>query len=328
MVKPNKDEKPVPQKLVTAKNFLEKMLLVQPKIEALSAETGTGSYGFENIVGVGVGEKMNNGKFTDQMSVIVYVVVKASEEKIDPKACVPKKVKGVVTDVVEVGEVTALAYRGRYRPALGGVSIGHFRITAGTLGCLVQKNNKVYILSNNHVIANSNVAAIEDPILQPGPADGGRVGRDEIGRLSEFIRIKTDGSANFVDAAIARSTPPIVRPNNIAFGKISNVPASCGLNMIVKKAGRTTQITKGYISDCNATFRVSYGSQGIALFRNQIVVRGLNGRAFSMGGDSGSLILTDRTNQPVALLFAGGTGITIANPIGVVLSALRVSIYN
>lgn len=328
MKKQDKDKNPVPQKLVTAKNFLEKRLLIQPKIEALSAETGTKNYGFENIVGIGVGEKMSNGHFTDQMSVIVYVMVKASAEKVDPNACVPKQIKGVTTDVVEVGEVSALAYRGRYRPALGGVSIGHYKITAGTLGCLVQKNNKVYILSNNHVIANSNLAAIDDPILQPGPADGGRLGRDEIGRLSEFVRIRTDGSTNFVDAAIARSTPPIVRPNNIAFGKISNIPASCGLNMIVKKAGRTTQITKGYISDCNATFRVSYGSQGIALFRNQIVVRGLNGGNFSLGGDSGSLILTDRTNQPVALLFAGGTGITIANPIDVVLSALGVRIYN
>ena len=55
-----------------------------------------------------------------------------------------------------------------------GVSVGHPSITAGTLGCLVQDaaRRHRYILSNNHVLANCNSAALGASILQPGPADG------------------------------------------------------------------------------------------------------------------------------------------------------------
>ena len=80
----------------------------------------------------------------------------------------------------------------RFRPAPGGVSIGHFRITAGTLGCLVKKNDKLFILSNNHVLANSNEADIGDAILQPAPDDGGQNPQDKIGELSEYIPIQFD----------------------------------------------------------------------------------------------------------------------------------------
>jgi hypothetical protein len=58
----------------------------------------------------------------------------------------------------------------------------------------------------------------------------------------------------------------------------------------------------------------------------QIVI---GGGGFSSGGDSGSLIVVERGGdalRPVALLFAGGGGVTIANPIGEVLSAFGVSI--
>jgi len=54
-------------------------------------------------------------------------------------------------------------------------------------------------------------------------------------------------------------------------------------------------------------------------FNNQVVV---GGAAFSSSGDSGSLIVKVETAQPVALLFAGGTTNTVANPIQDALNAL------
>ncbi|MDB9391091.1 hypothetical protein PN432_09080, partial [Microcystis aeruginosa CS-579] len=61
---------------------------------------------------------------------------------------------------------------------------------------------------------------------------------------------------------------------------------------------------------------------GAAQFRNQIGIRGIGGNPFSRGGDSGSLIVTANSNQPVALLFAGRTdnSLTFANPIEIVNS--------
>src|SRR6266581_984976 len=62
----------------------------------------------------------------------------------------------------------------RQRPAPPGFSVGHPAITAGTIGARVRDAvGRVYILSNNHVLANSNGATIGDPEYQPGPFDGG-----------------------------------------------------------------------------------------------------------------------------------------------------------
>ena len=68
----------------------------------------------------------------------------------------------------------------RQRPLRIGVSVGHFTITAGTLGsfAVYRKTGEVVILSNNHVLANENRARAGDAVLQPGKYDGGRRTRD------------------------------------------------------------------------------------------------------------------------------------------------------
>ena len=72
-----------------------------------------------------------------------------------------------------------------------------------------------------------------------------------------------------------------------------------------------------------ATVNVGYGS-GVARFIDQIVVVG---GGFSAGGDSGSLVVTQKGgNKPVGLLFAGSANSTIINPIGPILTAFGVTI--
>ncbi len=44
------------------------------------------------------------------------------------------------------------------------------------------------------------------------------------------------------------------------------------------------------------------------------------------GGDSGSLIVTQIGNNPVALLFAGSDSVTFGNPIGQVLDLLAMEL--
>lgn len=63
------------------------------------------------------------------------------------------------------GVIEAQLHRFRIRKAPGGVSVGHYKITAGTLGCLATRGRRLLILSNNHVLANSNNARTGDPIL-------------------------------------------------------------------------------------------------------------------------------------------------------------------
>ncbi len=63
----------------------------------------------------------------------------------------------------------------------------------------------MFILSNNHVLANSNTAAIGDPILQPGSHDGGTLTNDHIADLADFIPISIAGLPS--ECNIARTGP-------------------------------------------------------------------------------------------------------------------------
>ena len=154
-----------------------------------------------NVVGTGVGFKTTGGKRTDIPGIICSVRRKVPSSSLSSKDIVPLELGGVPTDVVETGLIRAFqAPTGRFRPAPGGISVGHRDITAGTLGCWVHRGGQWMMLSNNHVLANSNAAEIGDPILQPGPYDTGHYPEDQIAVLEDFVRIyfpgDTDGGSN------------------------------------------------------------------------------------------------------------------------------------
>ncbi len=208
------------------------------------------------------------------------------------------------------------------RPVPIGVSTGHPDITAGTIGArVIDANNAVYALSNNHVYADINLATIGDAVIQPGTFDGGTSPADDIGNLEAFVPIKFDGSDNVVDAAIAVSSTADLGNATPAdgYGAPSSGTASAAVNMRVMKYGRTTGQTKGRVRGINAIVNVNYGAAGTARFVGQIVI---GGGGFSAGGDSGSLVVTESSAAPVGLLFAGSNSVTIANPIDAVLVEL------
>ncbi len=311
-----------------------------------------------NVVATGVGYKISQGKKTADLSIICSVTKKMAVKELSKKHMVPKTIDNIPTDVIETGVIRAFPARtDRWRPAPGGVSIGHRDITAGTLGCLVRKQGQIYILSNNHVLANSNDASIGDPILQPGPYDGGKWPQDRIADLSEFVTIvfqesqppggcgiarlvagllnlgaKIVGSRsrlrsitlqaedNLVDAAIARPVNDSdVSPEILEIGTIQGI-AEGTLGMAVKKSGRTTGLTTGEIIQVDLTVDVQYGTGKIARFTDQLM-----GGAMSQGGDSGSAVLDNNRNL-VGLLFAGSDTTTIFNRIQNVFSSLNLSL--
>ena len=233
----------------------------------------------------------------------------------------------------------------RQRPAPPGFSVGHPAITAGTIGARVRDGSgRVYVLSNNHVLANSNGAAIGDPTYQPGPYDGGTAA-DQIATLTDFQTITFSSTANnTIDAAIALATTAVLDnatpaddgyglPNATIYGDANgdglfdDPNALLGLN--VQKYGRTTRLTHGHITGVNATVMICYQVSGFscikaARFVDQLII---SPGGFSGGGDSGSLIVTDDGNMnPVALLFAGSASVTIGNRIDLVLNRFGVAI--
>lgn len=298
----------------------------------------------ENVVGVGVGYKITDGVQTETPSVMVLVSQKVPTSLLASSDAAPETVDATPTDVLEVGtlfagggggqkqlmrhEVDALTLAKRVRPARPGYSVGHFKITAGTIGAGCYDLSPVpgmppryYILSNNHVLANSNAASIGDPILQPGPFDGGTLPADVIGRLARFVPIKFDGSCNQVDAAVAEVPFHLIDRDVYWNGYPASAAKAATVGMIVKKTGRTTNFTTGRVTAIAATVNVNYGGGNVAKFCNQIITSNM-----SAGGDSGSMVL-DLANNPVGLLFAGSGVATILNPIAMAQLALQVRVW-
>lgn len=302
-----------------------------------------------NVVGVAVGVKWKKGEPTGEPAVLVLVSHKLEKDQLSGDDMIPAKVGEMQTDVLAIGypfaggsealEAGIETLAKRTRPAKGGYSVGHYKITAGTIATCVYDilpggsvsppvhgigiPPKYYILSNNHVLANSNVASIGDPILQPGPYDGGTNPADRIATLSRFIPINfAAGARNLVDCAIAEG-PFHDLDRDIYWGccvrgwrRKQNVT----VGTLVKKTGRTTNFTTGRITAINATVDVGYGGGMVARFVDQIVTTNM-----SAGGDSGSLVTT-LDNIAVGLLFAGSPVAMIANQIENVRALLRVEV--
>lgn len=145
----------------------------------------------ENVVGHAIGYKVSRGVTTDELALVALVREKVNPAKLASSQILPRRVDDVPLDVVAVGRVVAQqGPRSRHRPQVpGGVSIGHPAITAGTYGMRVRdrRTGEILLLSNNHVLANANDAAVGDPILQPGHIDGGRAPDDRVATLKRFI---------------------------------------------------------------------------------------------------------------------------------------------
>lgn len=224
----------------------------------------------------------------------------------------------------------------RNRPLRIGSSIGHFAITAGTLGGFVtrRRDGAVLILSNNHVLADENRAAIGDAILQPGPVDGGRRPADRVGDLAGFVRLLRT-RANVVDAAVAEVRAGIACDQSrlTGIGRLAGLgPTVLDDSAPVAKVGRTTGVTRGRVTAFELDNVVVAYDSGNLRFDDQIEIEGTGHRAFSDGGDSGSLIV-DADRLAVALLFAGsdqggsnGRGLTYANPLATVLDRLKANL--
>lgn len=292
-----------------------------------------------NCWGVGVGAKHSGGAETDTIAVVVMVARKLPRNKVPMSALLPQVLdigggRLVPVDVVQAGPFYQQVNTARIRPAQPGTSLGNVRITAGTYGAMVvdTSTGKNVILSNNHVLADNNQAALGSDIVQPGPFDGGVAPADVIATLTRYIEIVPEKKGfNLVDAAIA--TP--AKPADIGNVPLNNVPAPSakhpGVGLLwggdgvsrsnwsplrtvldllkvqlpaggetmapapglsLQKTGRTTERTVGKVQEINATLRVTIPNLGDVVFKDQFTTT-----AMSEGGDSGSLGVTEKAQS-------------------------------
>lgn len=331
------------------------------KVNKLAFEYRDGLMNKTNVVGVGVGYKIKDGKDTGVPSIIVFVEKKIPKKDLVRSQIIPEKLEETYTDVIETGEIRLLNERTRRaRPAQPGISLGHYKISAGTFGAVVKDaiTKELYILSNNHILANvsngkDNRAKIGDPILQPGSYDGG-TNKDIIAHLHRFVPVNIEGQQsscpvaqsfemvlnnmlklvrpdykfrlekysfeNLVDAALAKPISQDVIKSEI-LGLGSIKGVKKGMpGLDVQKSGRTSGITKGKIRSIESYVKVNMGEKKEAVFNRQFV-----SDPIAKPGDSGSIVI-DTDNNAVGLLFAGSDKITIINPIQYVLKELNIEL--
>lgn len=215
---------------------------------------------------------------------------------------------------------------------------------SGTLGSLLTLSGTDYILSNNHVLAKSDTGNAGDAISQPGlidvpsPNTCTAVGTETVAHLYQYFNLQT-GPTPKIDAALAQivsgqvdtsgnilllgatATSGIPDPGAPHAG--SGVAATPGQN--VAKSGRTTGLTCSTVLGTNVSSSVDYyahcGDTIKAFTVTYTDLVSVTGGTFSGEGDSGSLIVTETTADPVALLFAGSDTDSVGNPVSDVLSA-------
>jgi hypothetical protein len=203
----------------------------------------------------------------------------------------------------------------------------------GTLGALLRdENGGQYILSNNHVLAESDQGKIGDAIVQPALIDRNcdqNAGRP-VASLRYVVPLAT--SETNVDAALAEvnagtvdATGAILQfgsPGTGANGGIGAAAPAAGRGetltpesfapgsspLLVAKSGRTTGLTCSAIDAVDLSVEVDYYKDCAETqpyyrktFSGQL---GISGDGFSDSGDSGALVVNASNAEALGLYFA------------------------
>jgi hypothetical protein len=195
--------------------------------------------------------------------------------------------------------------------------------SSGTLGAIVSlqsRSDELFLISNNHVFAGCNHVPKGQPILSPSSNDSNPniTAPRAIARHDSIIELRT-GSPDFVNPCINDVALALVTDQAVVSswqGDSSNGYDTPGKfkepksRMQVKKFGRTTGLTYGETeSKVAIATKITYKSknfQGVVWFTDVWIVYS-KGAPFALGGDSGSLVVTDDGESAIGLVFAASS---------------------
>lgn len=292
----------------------------------------------KGVTGVGVGEKITKGERTGETCIRVYVKKKLPKSKLTSAQTIPSEINGVPTDVIEKEFVLHYAVKeeslrlkadtGTYDPLTGGISIGPCRsidgyVYVGTLGLVVEDNdsgNKM-MLSNFHVMCVDDGWSAGNDQCQPSRVDGGSCPANTVGSIA---RASIGGQ---VDAAVAWIDGRGSNCDIVDIGSVNGTALPVD-NEAVRKRGRTTELTYGFVDDISLTVAIDYEDGiGVVTLTNQIGIEVDSSQSTQFGnnGDSGSVVV-NQSNEVIGLYFAGTPdgSYGVANPIDAVFSALNI----
>lgn len=261
---------------------------------------------------------------------------------------------------LHAGQPPILNTRKRFNALRPGISIANpfdypKHLCVGTAGFFLEDDEgRIYLVSNNHVLARCNKASKGEVIVQPGTLDlspGELIAAPTLRELDHLygvadliayveLQFKTSVNTphNTADAALAHVRRTANRDcdsiSRLAYGgRIGGISTGIESDDManplgdnrVYKIGRTTGLTEGIVTAVGGLFEIDYGT-GVAQFTNQMVVSATtdNGGPFGGAGDSGAVIMNE-AHEILGLLFGGSPLKTLVNPIDGVIQGLRQS---
>jgi hypothetical protein len=282
-----------------------------------------------NVVGIGLAAKLKGGREVAPEAVRFYVDHKIpGKSEIPQDHLLPETIDGLPTDVIEVGRIrcgaaaAAASLPHIIQPGTScGVKFGRCGDGAtGTVGAIVSRGEKRYLLSSAHVLARAHGFVMGAPILCPGPvelpllayeahsihtrrarghAHAGQPGAHSLpkaedfhrARLADYVMLSLD-EPNHMDAGIAEITSPYFAPEILDIGALTrNTPFAALKGMPVMKRGLATGLTRGEVIDTDFDGRVDF-PVGSMTFEDQFLIEGDQDSPFAWEGDSGALVVT------------------------------------
>src|SRR6266702_1974554 len=245
-----------------------------------------------NIVAIGIAEKETEKKNTGELGLCFYVEKKIPKSRMKVNKLIPPVLsvadrKAVFTDVQQIGKVRPQINK-RKTPLSSGFSVGNDNET-GTLGAIVKKGSKFFLLSNSHVLADSGK---------------GKFGDDFLNRVDAAIAEVDEDFVSQLDFSIRGARSPI-----------DNIEPARGMKIVMR--GRTSGNSEGTVEDVHFSIVLSYQGVGKVGFIDQVKCT-----RYSKPGDSGSIIVDKASGKIVGLHFAGSSDGSIFNPISEVVKAL------
>lgn len=316
---------------------------------------------FRKIVRINADEKLKRICIFTRQNIAAAKVKKLLDEfadeygsKIKLKVDVSKPFK-VNQSVDNYGRLDPIHKVGRRFSCGSSIGVGNQR-NAGTLTALGLLDDTLVGISCNHVIGGCNTCRPGTPIVIPGIQDI----QPEINEITVVgFHNKTAPMSqglpsminimNNCDLAVFDVKDEKIVSSYQGKGKEKyDTPTDFAVvkNRInVKKWGRSTGLTKGtianVISDGDESIEynvISYFSPSLSqTFRGTVYydtiyeVESSSGKPFSLGGDSGSLVVTDNgigNEKIVGIIIAGGKDKTIVLPIEDALKQLGVKVVN
>lgn len=288
--------------------------------------------GWPGVVGVGYGLKETGGKEKGILAWRVYVRVKRPINQLRFAERIPAHLYGLPTDVIAQTRVAPASGTLMQTPDAG-AKISNSKGVPGTLGCLAHTlhDDQLVLLSNWHVLFGNG--GQEDGKVWLVTETGGKRNFSEIGKTlyGKIGTVRFAGEDQYVDCAVSSCLGPpeplhrwpLVRRRTRQTHVTEHEVAQPGDR--ITKTGAATGTTTGVVVDADYPDIAWIENRSYAASQ-QLLMKTIDGNAFSTEGDSGAVILNS-AHKAVGLLWGTNSrGEGIACQIGPVLQALNIGL--